>query len=50
MDINNERLLRNREVIYETLKQEGYDVIYTREPGGIRIAEKWLVYWVYQSH
>jgi len=26
--------------VYETLKQEGYDVIYTREPGGIRIAEK----------
>lgn len=26
--------------VYEALKQEGYDVIYTREPGGIRIAEK----------
>lgn len=26
--------------VYETLKNEGYDVIYTREPGGIRIAEK----------
>ena len=26
--------------IYETLKAEGYDVIYTREPGGIRISEE----------
>lgn len=26
--------------IYETLKEEGYDVIYTREPGGIAIAEQ----------
>lgn len=26
--------------VYEALKEEGYEVIYTREPGGIRIAEK----------
>ncbi|MGL5978521.1 MAG: dTMP kinase [Erysipelotrichaceae bacterium] len=26
--------------IYETLKAQGYDVIYTREPGGIAIAEQ----------
>ncbi|NLW29428.1 MAG: dTMP kinase [Erysipelothrix sp.] len=27
-------------LVYEQLKHRGYDVIYTREPGGIRIAEK----------
>lgn len=27
-------------MIYENLLKEGYDVIYTREPGGIMIAEK----------
>ncbi|MFD2638527.1 dTMP kinase [Piscibacillus salipiscarius] len=26
--------------VYEYLKEEGYDVIHTREPGGIEIAEK----------
>ncbi len=28
------------QLIYDRLKQEGYDVILTREPGGIEIAEK----------
>lgn len=27
-------------LVYQQLKEQGYDVIYTREPGGIRIAEK----------
>lgn len=27
-------------LVYEKLKQLGYDAIYTREPGGIKIAEK----------
>ena len=26
--------------VYQQLKTEGFDVIYTREPGGIEIAEK----------
>ena len=26
--------------VYDKLKKEGYDVIYTREPGGIEIAEE----------
>ncbi|MCF0108682.1 MAG: dTMP kinase, partial [Erysipelotrichaceae bacterium] len=26
--------------VYNKLKEEGYDVIYTREPGGIDIAEQ----------
>ena len=26
--------------VYERLKEEGYDVIYTREPGGIEISEQ----------
>ncbi|MBQ1506010.1 MAG: dTMP kinase [Erysipelotrichales bacterium] len=28
------------EAIYERMKKEGYDVIYTREPGGIEISEQ----------
>ena len=27
-------------MVYEALKKEGYDVIFTREPGGIKIAEQ----------
>ena len=26
--------------VYEELKKEGYDVIQTREPGGVKIAEE----------
>ena len=36
--------------VYERLKEEGYDVIYTREPGGIEISEPPVKNEGYQLH